>query len=1080
MIISKFLNSADSEAASLFLRFKKISSVVLTFFIFSVASATALFFAGANAASAATFTVTENPTPVFSTLIPDQAYVIKDNVNYKLYYAGADFASIDLAQSPDGINWTPYSGNPVLAEGSSVQAEHADVHFYSSGFTGANLGTNPTSTTMYYRMWYQGAVSGIGGWRYTESPDGINWYNQMAVVQHGTPVFSSATGVDYGIADVVYTPGGEGGDVNKTFRIYANVQWEIGSYGAKELIVMAYSANGYDWTGYDPTSVGYATPVFAGTLDGVSFDTDHIGWFKVIKNSDTNWEAFYSGGKDTTYQALDGIGYATSNDGINWVRKQTLFTTNDSAAWRNQSVWMPSVVKSGNNYKIFFLGSNNPMTDGSWIWWQLGEADLVKTAPTIAATDPADASNNISPGRNVNATFSVAMDPATITATTFTLKKGATSVAGVVSYSGLKATFTPNVILDSNSVYTATVTTGATDADGNALAANHAWNFTTGGNYEAWVDHGVGYAAPASGNAYYPSVIYDANAFGAGTSTYAMWYSDGDGSVFLITSANGVSWGAPTTMAGLTNASHVQVLYDANCFGTVPCNASTTKYKIWFWNMGAPTIYSLTSMATAESADGINWINQQAVTQNSAAQLVIDPYVGAGWNSGTYGPVNLFYQPSVTNTGTDPWNYKYVMYYDGTDGNQEYTGLAYSTDGLYWNAYTGNPVLSGSLSGGSEVWDCVSAVYGTVFKDSAGYHFFYSGNGQGDGAGGCTATPSFDGIGYAASVDGKTWIKDSASIFRINDGVPYRSGRVYTPSVIDDGSGILRMYFSVKDSVGGPKKIGYATLVKPVAPAPAPSPVAQPASTGNGSGGLSLVSGVTISGNAFTGANIKITAYAGSSAIRSQSTIASADGSFSLGFFNVPPESQFYAIVATDKDGITNQAKIYFESDSGANNQILVNGIILSPTIGFASQLVRKGDYLVLTGYASPGFGLEAQIDGNITKLDANTNSEGFYRILVSTAGMSLGTHNVRIRQINKSNVNSDFSPQKTFTITSLFVPKVDFNGDGRVDIQDWSIFLSQWTSDSPKLRALDDLNGDGKLDVSDFSIFIRVLKTGQ
>jgi len=33
--------------------------------------------------------VTENTGPVFSTLIPDQAYVIKDSVNYKLYYSGA-------------------------------------------------------------------------------------------------------------------------------------------------------------------------------------------------------------------------------------------------------------------------------------------------------------------------------------------------------------------------------------------------------------------------------------------------------------------------------------------------------------------------------------------------------------------------------------------------------------------------------------------------------------------------------------------------------------------------------------------------------------------------------------------------------------------------------------------------------------------------------------------------------------------------------------------------------------------------------------------------------------------------------
>ena len=220
------------------------------------------------------YTINEDPSPVFNTLIPDQADVIKDNVGYKLYYAGNDFASINLATSPDGINWTPYAGNPVLAEGPTVQAEHADVKFYSAGFSGADSGTDSSNMTMYYRMWYQGATSGIGGWRYAESPDGINWYNHIAVTQTGTPVFSTATWTDFGIADVVYTPGGEDGDTNKTFRIYANVQWEL---DARELVVMAYSVNGYVWTGYDPTNAGYATPVFGGTLDGTSFDTDEAG-----------------------------------------------------------------------------------------------------------------------------------------------------------------------------------------------------------------------------------------------------------------------------------------------------------------------------------------------------------------------------------------------------------------------------------------------------------------------------------------------------------------------------------------------------------------------------------------------------------------------------------------------------------------------------------------------------------------------------------------------------------------------------------------------------------------------------------
>lgn len=349
--------------------------------------------------------------------------------------------------------------------------------------------------------------------------------------------------------------------------------------------------------------------------------------------------------------------------------------------------------------------------------------------------------------------------------------------------------------------------------------------------YTAWSDHGVGYTAP-SGDAYYPSVLYDANGFGGSVSKYSMWYSNGAGQFFRVASADGISWGTPVTMLGLSNVHHTQVVYDANCFGVVPCGAATTKYRMWYWDMGAPTLYDISSMATAESLDGINWINKTSVTQNAAAKLVQSPDSGTGWNRGTYGPVSVFYQPNAVNTGTEPWDYKYVMYYDGTDGSHEETGLAYSTNGLLWNAYTTNPVLSASRVGGTEAWDCVSAVYGTVFHDSFGYHYIFSGKGQDNGSGGCASPSNFNAIGYASSVDGKTWAKDSNPIFKTSDAVPYRSGRIYTPSVIDDGSGTLRMYFSVTDATGSPKKIGYATLTTPI-PVSTPVPGLAIFTTGN-------------------------------------------------------------------------------------------------------------------------------------------------------------------------------------------------------------------------------------------------------
>ena len=70
------------------------------------------------------------------------------------------------------------------------------------------------------------------------------------------------------------------------------------------------------------------------------------------------------------------------------------------------------------------------------------------------------------------------MDPSSLNQTTFTVSNGG-AVAGTVSYSGTTATFTPTAALTASTLYTATITTGATDAAGNALTSDFTWTFTT-------------------------------------------------------------------------------------------------------------------------------------------------------------------------------------------------------------------------------------------------------------------------------------------------------------------------------------------------------------------------------------------------------------------------------------------------------------------------------------------------------------------------------------------------------------------------------------------------------------------------
>ncbi|RJP75854.1 MAG: DUF3494 domain-containing protein [Desulfobacteraceae bacterium] len=97
----------------------------------------------------------------------------------------------------------------------------------------------------------------------------------------------------------------------------------------------------------------------------------------------------------------------------------------------------------------------------------------------VSSTVPVNGSAGVPIGNRLTVTFSEAMDPATINTTTFTLE-GATAVEGTVTYSGVTAVFTPTSNLALITTYTATVTTGAKNLDGNPLANDYVWTFTTG------------------------------------------------------------------------------------------------------------------------------------------------------------------------------------------------------------------------------------------------------------------------------------------------------------------------------------------------------------------------------------------------------------------------------------------------------------------------------------------------------------------------------------------------------------------------------------------------------------------------
>ncbi|MFT5713762.1 MAG: hypothetical protein ACI9WT_000300 [Flavobacterium sp.] len=99
--------------------------------------------------------------------------------------------------------------------------------------------------------------------------------------------------------------------------------------------------------------------------------------------------------------------------------------------------------------------------------------------PLVISAVPTTGSTNVPLDQVITATFNEEMNPETINQSSFTVI-GSSQVAGVITYSGLIATFTPSALLTPNTTYSARITRTVKDLTGNALQTDYLWTFSTG------------------------------------------------------------------------------------------------------------------------------------------------------------------------------------------------------------------------------------------------------------------------------------------------------------------------------------------------------------------------------------------------------------------------------------------------------------------------------------------------------------------------------------------------------------------------------------------------------------------------
>jgi hypothetical protein len=147
----------------------------------------------------------------------------------------------------------------------------------------------------------------------------------------------------------------------------------------------------------------------------------------------------------------------------------------------------------GDSMSFNFTVSSNTGSSATGQGWAVRDV----SAPIILSTVPAQNDTGVSINSAIIVNFSDAMDPTTITGSTFTLRdNGNISVNGTVVCSGSSVSFMPSSNLQKGMTYTVTITTGAKNMAGYPLAADHSWSFTAAtsssstvgftGNFLAW------------------------------------------------------------------------------------------------------------------------------------------------------------------------------------------------------------------------------------------------------------------------------------------------------------------------------------------------------------------------------------------------------------------------------------------------------------------------------------------------------------------------------------------------------------------------------------------------------------------
>ncbi len=312
--------------------------------------------------------------PNWKGLSTSDACVIKDNDTLKMWFAGSGWMStndvcphvrIGYAWSLDGIHWNEHLSNPVLDR--STNPNDFDSDGVETPTVIKDLNASPDKR---YKLWYAGRQLNCSSVQdhkigYAYPPDGINWTKNSE-----NPVLVP------GISSQWYNTAVYGPSVileNGSYKMWFTTQDAVinnQSTDGKGNIGFATSIDGINWN-IHPTPV-----VAADTQD--NWDKAVCGEPSVVKIGNT-YHMFYSVLDQFDVENFQ-IGYATSSNGIDWIKSinNPVITNGEVGQWDSYWASHPTFIYDSdtNKFKVWYTGRNQEIiTSISGYYWDIGYAE---------------------------------------------------------------------------------------------------------------------------------------------------------------------------------------------------------------------------------------------------------------------------------------------------------------------------------------------------------------------------------------------------------------------------------------------------------------------------------------------------------------------------------------------------------------------------------------------------------------------------------------------------------------------------------------------------------------------------------